>query len=108
MLRLWDNHQDRDVSLFTPFAPARSADSSALRSQVDVVSLDLRIERRGIHAQQAGGARLMPASLIQRSPNQIDLKPPNIEIKIHASPDVLYSSRTRAVVRSRGNTLGGR
>ncbi len=37
--------------------------------QVDVVGLNLRIQRHGIHAQQARGAGLVAAGLIEGAPD---------------------------------------
>ena len=59
-----------------------------LRPKINVVGLDLRIQRRGIHAQQSRRARLMPAGLIQRPANQIDFEPPHFIIEINSAAHI--------------------
>src|SRR5207302_2979762 len=59
-----------------PSGPARPS-----RSQIDVIGLNLRIQGRGVHAQQARSARLVSASLIQGAADQINFKTPHFVIE---------------------------
>src|SRR5678816_3489958 len=69
-----------------------------LWSQVDVVGFDFRVQRRGIHSEQARGARLVAAGLFQSSPDQIDLKPPYFFVEIYSAPDVTYRGVAGAIL----------
>src|SRR5689334_18207950 len=83
--------------------PSSSRRFMNLRSQVDVVCLDFRVERGGVHAQQACGPRLMPAGLFERAPDQIDLETAHLFVEINAAADVADGRIARAVLVAGGN-----
>src|SRR5678815_3003880 len=76
-----------------------------LRPQADSVGLDLRVERGGVHSQQARGTRLMTAGLLQRATNQVDLKAPHLIVEVDAAPKVLHRAHTGAFFGTTGNRL---
>src|SRR5688572_14755484 len=73
--------------------------------QVNVVSFDFGVERCRVHSEQACGARLVTASLLQRWADQVDLKPAHFFVKVDAATDVADGDGARAVMMTRRNRL---
>src|SRR5258708_10338490 len=80
---LYDSDLSRECLVIKDLLSCPGRDLS--RPQVDIVSLNLRIQRRGIHAQQARGARLVSACLIQGTADQIDFKAAHFVVKVDAA-----------------------
>src|ERR1044072_2311282 len=72
-----------------------------LRSQIDIVCLDLRVECGGVHAKQTRRRGLMTPGLFQRTPDQIDFKATDFFIKVYAASDVAHGRVAGAVVMPR-------
>src|ERR1044072_1178072 len=71
-----------------------------LRSQIDVVCFDLRVECGGVHAQQTRRTRLMATRLFERTPDQIDFKATDFFVKVYAASDIADGRVARAVLMS--------
>ena len=61
--------------------------AEGLRSEIDVVGLDLGVERGGVHSEESGSSGLMTTRLLERAANEVDFKSSNFFVEVYAAGD---------------------
>src|SRR5690606_33114489 len=70
-------------------------------ARCDVVAFDLRIQSRGVEAEEAGGSGLVAAGLFEGPADEIDLEPFYLVVKVHPFCKIDLTRRTLCLVKGR-------
>src|ERR1044072_93264 len=84
---------------------ARGRPASARRrsgAELDVVGLDLGVERGGVHPEQPGGAGLVAAGLVEGAADDVDLEAAHVVVDVDAAAHVARACPGRARRAARG------